>query len=50
MQVGPATIGIRDFRAHAGAGIVADSRPDSELIETTMKFRPIVEALTSLEA
>ena len=50
MQVGPATNGIRAIRAHAGAGIVADSRPDSELIETTMKFRPIVEALTSLEA
>ncbi len=33
-------------RAFAGAGIVADSVPDHELAETTMKFRPIVEAFT----
>ncbi|GAA3736152.1 chorismate-binding protein [Leifsonia bigeumensis] len=32
-------------RAFAGAGIVADSVPEHELAETTMKFRPIVEAL-----
>lgn len=31
--------------AWAGAGIVADSDPDSELAETRMKFRPIVDAL-----
>jgi len=31
--------------AYAGAGIVADSDPDSELAETRMKFRPIAEAL-----
>lgn len=31
--------------AWAGAGIVADSDPDSELAETGMKFRPIVDAL-----
>ncbi len=31
--------------AYAGAGIVAESRPERELVETTMKFRPIVEAL-----
>lgn len=33
-------------RAFAGAGIVADSVPGHELSETTMKFRPIVEAFT----
>ena len=31
-------------RAFAGAGIVAESIPGHELAETTMKFRPIVEA------
>lgn len=31
--------------AHAGAGIVADSNPATELRETTIKFRPVVEAL-----
>lgn len=31
--------------AYAGAGIVADSDPDSELAETRMKFRPIADAL-----
>lgn len=30
--------------AYAGAGIVADSRADRELAETTLKFRPITEA------
>lgn len=33
-----------DITAWAGCGIVADSEPDAELAETTMKFRPIVEA------
>ena len=33
-----------DITAYAGAGIVAGSDPDRELIETKMKFRPIVEA------
>ncbi|MFF2050362.1 isochorismate synthase MenF [Leifsonia sp. NPDC058194] len=33
-----------DITAYAGAGIVADSDPERELAETTMKFRPIVEA------
>ena len=33
-----------DITAYAGAGIVAESDPDRELIETKMKFRPIVEA------
>lgn len=32
--------------AHAGAGIVKDSDPQSELLETTLKFRPIVDALS----
>ncbi|MBM7503268.1 isochorismate synthase MenF [Agromyces aurantiacus] len=31
-------------RAYAGCGIVHDSAPASELAETDMKFRPIVEA------
>jgi menaquinone-specific isochorismate synthase len=30
--------------AFAGAGIVADSVPDTELAETRMKFRPIIDA------
>ena len=30
--------------AYAGAGILAESDPDQELAETTLKFRPIVEA------
>lgn len=33
-----------DITAYAGAGIVADSDPERELVETTMKFRPVVEA------
>ncbi|MCR2826305.1 chorismate-binding protein [Microbacterium sp. zg.Y909] len=31
--------------AYAGAGIVAGSDPETELIETRVKFRPIVDAL-----
>lgn len=31
--------------AYAGAGIVAESVPERELLETRMKFRPIVESL-----
>ncbi len=31
--------------AHAGAGIVSGSDPEAELIETRVKFRPIVDAL-----
>jgi menaquinone-specific isochorismate synthase len=31
--------------AHAGAGIVAGSDPESEMLETRVKFRPIVDAL-----
>lgn len=34
-----------EVRAHAGAGIVSDSNPARELAETTLKFRPIAEAL-----
>jgi len=30
--------------AFAGAGIVADSEPESELLETRLKFKPVVEA------
>ena len=33
------------LKAYAGAGIVIDSDPDSELAETRMKFRPIADAL-----
>lgn len=33
-----------EVTAYAGAGIVADSVPERELIETRLKFRPIVEA------
>ena len=39
-QVGP----NGDVTAYAGAGIVADSVPDRELVETRLKFRPVVEA------
>lgn len=31
--------------AHAGAGIVAGSDPEAELLETRVKFRPIIDAL-----
>jgi len=33
------------FRAHAGAGIVDGSDPEAEMLETRVKFRPIVDAL-----
>lgn len=33
-----------EITAYAGAGIVADSDPERELVETRLKFRPIVEA------
>ena len=32
--------------AYAGCGIVSDSVPSKELVETEMKFRPIVDALS----
>lgn len=35
----------RKVTAYAGAGIVAQSDPETELLETRVKFRPIVEAL-----
>jgi menaquinone-specific isochorismate synthase len=35
----------RRVRIFAGGGIVAGSEPESELAETTAKFRPMVEAL-----
>jgi menaquinone-specific isochorismate synthase len=33
--------------AHAGAGIIADSDPESEYAETELKFRPIRDALAN---
>lgn len=33
------------FTAYAGAGIVSASDPESEMLETRVKFRPIVDAL-----
>lgn len=45
------TRGYAEFRdtipvvAHAGAGIVAASDPEAELLETRVKFRPIVDAI-----
>ncbi|WP_307785383.1 isochorismate synthase [Microbacterium hibisci] len=51
-QIGTAAPGARagdgdtiPVVAHAGAGIVAQSNPDKELLETRVKFRPIVDAL-----
>ncbi|WP_309068206.1 chorismate-binding protein [Microbacterium sp.] len=35
----------RTVTAHAGGGIVAGSMPEAELLETRVKFRPIVDAL-----
>lgn len=39
---GGETIGVT---AYAGAGIVAGSDPETELLETRVKFRPLVDAL-----
>jgi isochorismate synthase len=44
-----AEIAGRHARLHAGAGIVAGSRPEAEVAETTAKFRPLLAAL-GLEA
>ncbi|HTN55765.1 MAG TPA: isochorismate synthase [Microbacterium sp.] len=47
-QFGPAghdASGARRVTAYAGAGIVAGSDPESELLETRVKFRPLVDAL-----
>ena len=35
----------RRARVRAGAGIVADSDPERELAETTVKLRPVLDAL-----
>ncbi|WP_298865921.1 isochorismate synthase MenF [uncultured Microbacterium sp.] len=35
----------RQVTAYAGAGIVAGSDPEAELLETRVKFRPLVDAL-----
>lgn len=43
-QFTPAERGIA-VTAYAGAGIVAGSDPESELLETRVKFRPLVDAL-----
>lgn len=43
-QFTPAADDIR-VTAYAGAGIVAGSDPESELLETRVKFRPLVDAL-----
>ncbi|MET0805801.1 MAG: isochorismate synthase [Lacisediminihabitans sp.] len=42
---------VRDdtITAYAGAGIVSESVPQRELLETRMKFRPIVEALAPVD-
>lgn len=37
--------GARRVTAYAGAGIVSGSEPESELLETRVKFRPLVDAL-----
>jgi menaquinone-specific isochorismate synthase len=45
-QVGPPDdSSTRTVVAHAGAGIVAGSEPETELLETRVKFRPIIDAL-----
>ncbi|WP_374238031.1 isochorismate synthase MenF [Microbacterium sp. SS28] len=46
-QVGVGSVGSPTLPvvAHAGAGIVAGSDPETELLETRVKFRPIVDAL-----
>ena len=43
-DIGDAEDDIR-VTAYAGAGIVAGSDPESELLETRVKFRPLVDAL-----
>ncbi|MCS3443985.1 isochorismate synthase [Microbacterium phyllosphaerae] len=43
-QFSPAATEIA-VTAYAGAGIVAGSDPESELLETRVKFRPLVDAL-----
>lgn len=43
-QFEPADDHIR-VTAHAGAGIVAGSDPEKEMLETRVKFRPIIDAI-----
>ncbi|GAA3765685.1 chorismate-binding protein [Microbacterium kribbense] len=46
VQVEPEAVGgVIPVVAHAGAGIVAGSDPESELLETRVKFRPIIDAI-----
>lgn len=44
-QFGPVEGATRAVTAHAGGGIVEGSVPEAELLETRVKFRPIVDAL-----
>ena len=44
-QFGPTGAQGIPVTAHAGAGIVAGSDPEAELLETRVKFRPIIDAL-----
>ncbi|WP_345751500.1 isochorismate synthase [Microbacterium rhizophilus] len=44
-QFGAPGDGTRAVVAHAGGGIVAGSIPEAELLETRVKFRPIVDSL-----
>lgn len=43
-MVSPASAGSRTVTAYAGAGIVGESDPATELAETELKLRPIVDA------
>ena len=44
-QFGAVDDGAIPVTAYAGAGIVAGSDPETELLETRVKFRPLVDAL-----
>lgn len=41
-----AQVSGENITAYAGCGIVSDSIPEKELVETEMKFRPIVDAFS----
>lgn len=45
-----AEVGERFLRLYAGAGIVAGSKPEAELAETSAKFRTMLQALGLHEA
>lgn len=45
-SVGADSVATAQVTAWAGAGIVIDSDPAHELLETRMKFRPIIDAFT----